>query len=87
MARDKSKFEVSEPTTRMAMPGQIRGTVRDLRAHGISYQWFADERTRKVVQIYAITGGDPAMPNVRCVAQSSVTRIRREVEEAIALRD
>jgi hypothetical protein len=84
MAREKSKFEVSKPTTHMAMPGSIRGTVRDLRAHGISYQWFADERTRKVTQIYAITGGDPSMPNTRCVDQSSVTRIKREIEAAIA---
>lgn len=85
MAKTKSKFEVSEPTTKMAMPGHIRGTIRDKRAGGISYQWFADVVTRKVTMIYAITGGDPAMPNVRCVDQSSVTRIKREVEEAIAL--
>jgi hypothetical protein len=85
MAKDKSKFEVSEPTTKLAMPGSIRGTVRDKRAGGLSYQWFADVVTRKVTMIYEITGGDPAMPNVRCIDQSSVGRIKREVEQAIAL--
>lgn len=78
------KFEVSEPTTKLCNPGSVRGRVTDRRAGGKSYQYYADDRTRKVIMIYEITGGDRESPNVRCIDQSSVARIRREVETAIA---
>jgi len=78
------KFEVSKPTTDMCMPGSMRGTVRDRRAGGKSYQYFIDVATRKVTNIYQIVGGDPSMPNTRPVDKSSVKRIMREVEAAIA---
>lgn len=80
-----SKFEISPTTTKLCMPGSMSGTVHDKRAGGKKYKFYAGIESRKVSMIFEITGGDPAMPNTRCVDQKSVARIRREIEATLAV--
>ena len=84
-----SRFIVSEPTTTLAIPGGIRGYVRDTSAGGKAYLYFADAKTRRVTSLSEVIKGDPERPlntSTRHVDKKSKPRLVREVEAALAAR-